>query len=248
MGKLHELLAVETDLRKTSERLVAESIKTCKKDNLFTGTLKRTEIFDDEAPKIADEYLKLETTVFENLEYSMGALAKYWDAVAQKDASNAKAVADVVIDGKILLSGVPGVTLLGMEKKLSEIKNLINAIPTLHPGIDWVKDDGHERLGVYKAKHDIETLKTQKDIEFREMSPATREHKAQIQPINITKSIGRFITTKWSSMITPHNKAKLSTNVEILLLAVKKARQRANEVEVVDIQIGNKMINFIMEN
>ena len=74
MGKLHELLAVEADRKRAAERMVGESIKTFKKENLFNGSVKRTEMFDDEAQKIADEHLKLETTVGENLEYSLKTL------------------------------------------------------------------------------------------------------------------------------------------------------------------------------
>ena len=45
-AKLHEVLAVEKDLMNTSKRLVAESIRTFSKDNLFKGSKKVTNIFD----------------------------------------------------------------------------------------------------------------------------------------------------------------------------------------------------------
>lgn len=246
MGQLHELLAVEADRKKTAERLVSESIKTFHKENLFTGSVKRTEMFDDEATKIADEHLKLEATVGENLNYSLNALVKYWDTVAQKDATNANAKADVIVNGKVILKDVPGTTLLGMEKKLNELRNLFNSTPTLPPGIDWELDVSFEKIGVYKAKHDIETIKTQKDVEFREVSPATKEHPAQVAQVNVSKDIGKFITTKWSGMITPYSKAKMISNLEVLIGAFKKARQRANGETTVDIKIGKELIDFIM--
>lgn len=245
MGKLHELLAVESDRKKSSDRLVLESIKTFKKDNLFSGSVKRTEMFDEEDAEISDEVLKLETTVNENLEYSLDALVRYWDTVAQKDATNMTAIADVVIDGKTLISGVPATTLLGMEKKLNELRNLYNAIPTLPPGIDWVIDETQEKTGVYKNANNLETLKTMKDTDFRTIARATVEHPAQVAQVSITRNIGRFITTKWSGMVTPHDKARRITNIERLLSAIKKARQRANSVPTVDIKIGQEMIDFI---
>lgn len=246
MGKLHELLAVEVDSKKASDRLVAESIKTFKKENLFTGSVKRTEMFDEEEAKIPDEVLKLETTVDENLKYSLNALVKYWDIVAQKDASNMEANSDVIIDDKVIISDVPSTTLLGMEKKLNELRNLFNAIPTLPPGINWVIDESQEKKGVYRNANDLETLKTVKDIEFRSIAKATPNHAEQIAQVNTTKNIGKFITTKWSSMLTPYEKARRISNLDKLVGAVKKARQRANNVETKKIKIGKELIDFIM--
>jgi len=245
MGKLHELLAVEADRKKASDNLVAESIKTFKKENLFSGSVKRTEMFDSEEAEISDEVLKLETTVDENLKYSLNALVKYWDTVAQKDATNMTAIADVVIDGKVLVEAVPATTLLGMEKKINELRNLYNAIPTLPPGINWVADETQEKTGVYRNANDLETLKTMKDIDFRTIAEPTKEHPAQVAQVSITKNIGRFVTTKWSGMVTPYEKAKRITNIERLLSAVKKARQRANSVKTVDIKVGQAMMDFI---
>lgn len=247
MGKLHELLAIEADKKKAAERLTNESIKTFKKDNLFTGTLKRTEMFDDEAEPFPDEHLKLETTVEENLDYSLKALIKYWNAVAQKDATNANAKADVIVRGKTILKDVPGVTLLGMEKKLHELKNLFNAIPTLKPGITWEPDTDNEKDGIYKAKYDSQTFKTKTELEFPEVSPATERHPAQIKEVSVTRNIGKYTTSSWSGMVTPHKKAKWITNLEDLLSGVKKARQRSNDQETVDIEIGQALIDFILE-
>lgn len=207
MGKLHELLAVEADRKKAADRLVAESIKTFKKDNLFTGSVKRTEMFDEDEPKVADEVLKLETTVDENLKYTMKSLEKYWDTVAQKDATNMLAKADVEVNGTIIDKDVPATTLLGLEKKLNELRNLLNTIPTLPPGIDWQLDETQEKQGVYRNANDIQTFKTIKDIEFRTAAEATKEHPAQVAQISVTKNVGRFTTTKWCSMLTPYEKA-----------------------------------------
>lgn len=245
MGKLYELLAVEADRKKASDRLVSESTKTFKKDNLFSGSVKRTEMFDAEEQEVSDEVLKLETTVDENLEYSLDALVKYWDTVAQKDASNMVASADVMIDGKVLIANVPATTLLGMEKKINELRNLYNAIPTLPPGINWINDETHEKKGVFRNSNDLETFKTMKDVEFRTIAEPTKEHPAQVAQVNITKNIGKFITTKWSGMLTPYEKARRITNIERLLSAVKKARQRANSVVAVDIKIGQAIMDFI---
>lgn len=47
MGKLHEILAVESGLAVTAKKLSTESTKTFGKDNLFTGRTTRLEMFDE---------------------------------------------------------------------------------------------------------------------------------------------------------------------------------------------------------
>ena len=44
--KLHELLAVEGGLEKTAKKLIAESKRTLDKPNLFSGSLRKLEMFD----------------------------------------------------------------------------------------------------------------------------------------------------------------------------------------------------------
>ncbi|RLA59091.1 MAG: hypothetical protein DRQ89_14550 [Epsilonproteobacteria bacterium] len=124
---------------------------------------------------------------------------------------------------------------------------MFESIPTLAPGLVWEEDVASED-GVFKAKDDFSQFKTEKDIDFRVLYDATKEHPAQIKEFNITKNVGKYVTSKWSGMITSHRKAELLTNLEVLLAAVKKARQRANNAYVEDKHIGKDLIDFILHN
>jgi len=244
--KLHEILAVENGVAKTSKKLVLESKKVFDKEHLFSGSLRSLDMFDsNESHLNTTDFVQLETTVDENLDYSLNAVAQYWDAVVQKDVANQNANADVVYNGKIILENIPSTTLLGLESKLSELRNLLESIPTLPPGIVWEDAEG-EKKGVFKAKDSFTQFKTEKDIDFRVLYEATKEHPAQIKEFNVTKNVGKYTTTKWSGMVTPYKKAELLTNLENLISSIKKARQRANNTIVEDKHIGKDLINFIM--
>lgn len=249
MAKLHEVLAIEKDLMNTSKRLVAESIRTFSKDNLFKGSKKVTNMFDANednsiAVNYADEHVKLETTVHENLTYSLNEVSRYWDAVLSKDLSNMQAKADIVIAGTIIAKDVPATFLLGLESKLHDLANLFAAIPTLEPGRTWEPDTSLGK-GIYKDANNREAFKTKKDKEFRSVARATEKHAEQIKELDIVSNIGLIVQTNWSGMISSAEKAAMTKRLIKITSAVKQARQRANATDLVIGKIGGDVLDYI---
>lgn len=246
--KLYEILAVEGGLENTSKKLVASSKKQFSKENLFLGSTKTLEMFDSDSNHLnTTENLKLETTVDENLKYALKSVSKYWDSVIQKDSANQTAKADIKVGDTIITKDVPATTLLGLENKLASLRDLFEAIPTLAPGITWIRNEG-DIPGVYTANENVTTFKTANDIDFRVLYEATKEHPAQISEMKAVKNIGKYVTKRTSGMYTAHQKAKVLENLDTLLRAVKKARQRANSAVVENKQIGDVLIDFILKN
>lgn len=248
-AKLHEVLAVEKDLMNTSKRLIAESIRTFNKDNLFKGSKKVTNMFDANednklAVNYADEHIKLETTVAENLNYSLAEVSRYWDAVLSKDLSNMQARADIVVDGTVIAKDVPATFLLGLESKLHDLANLFIAIPTLEPGRTWEADPSLG-TGIYKDAHNREAFKTKKDKEFRSVARATEKHAEQIKELDVVSNIGLIVQTNWSGMISSAEKAAMIKRLVKITSAVKQARHRANATELVTGQIGSDILDYI---
>lgn len=246
MAHLHEILAVEKGLELTAKKLTDETKKTLKKDNLFKGSVKSLVMAsEDEQKWNTVESFKLETTVDENLGYTKEAIVDYWDSVLQKDKTNQLAKADIVTDdGVVIAKNVPVSFLLGLETKLNDYRKILDAIPTLPPGIRW-EEDPQERPGVYVAKNDSIQFKTEKELEFKEASPATKEHPAQIAQVNVTKNVGTYTTINHCGMLSPFEKARRIRNHETMLRAVKKARQRANNQEIVIANIGKIVLDYI---
>src|SRR5690242_19013370 len=120
MAKLHEVLAVESGLQTTAKQVNDETIKTFgKKDEHFVETTKSIRHFADDDQKLDnDETKAMVTTVFDKLLYNAGPNIRAFDAYLQKEATNQKAHADIVIDEKTIAKEVPATVLLGMETKL----------------------------------------------------------------------------------------------------------------------------------
>ena len=245
MAKLHQLLAVETDLKGTYVKILAETAQTfSKREDHFKGFIRVCNMFDQAAPQPPDERKALDTTVNAKLEYQNDHVVRYLDAVLQKEATNQQATADIVIDDKIIAENVPATFLLGLEKNLANLRMVYNQIPTLPPGIDWEPDPATGE-GVYKRQFPEEKFKTEQTIVPQILYEATQHHPAQVDKISETKNIGKYVKNEWCGMLSLSEKVKLLAKIDTLTRAVKKARQKANNTPVVKTKIGQSLIDFI---
>lgn len=250
MGKLHELLAVDKDAETLFKRIINETEKTfTHKMEHFRGMLKTLEMVDEERQFEADalkESKNLVTTVPEKLEYTLGPVIDYINIQSQKELTNQSACADVIIDGQVILQEVPATTLLTLEKIFTRVRGTFAKIPTLDPAIDWIEDNTAEKPGVYKAVEPEIRNKTEKTSEFKVIVQPTEKHPAQVKEVIEDNVIGRYITKRTSGMITPFQKSQYLRKIEKLLRAFKQARTRANNIDVVNKQIGADIIDYIM--
>lgn len=247
MGRLHELLAVESQLENQANKVRADLINTFeKKRHLFE---EKRVVFK---PSVETERETVETqsdiqsTVKKELTWIQGHLAKALDASYQVAEANTQARADVVLDDDaqtVLLKDVPATALLELEKRIAEIQVLVNAVPTLDPAKGFVIDP--QRDNAYKAREVVKT-RTKKVTDVLIKYPATKEHPAQTEVITVDKSIGEIREQEWSGLVTPAEKSELLERVESVSRAVRRARSRANEVEVDSSKkIGSKILRFI---
>ena len=248
MAKMHELLAVESDLAGNYKRVRDEGINTLsKKPDHFFGHHKSLLMFDESRKNeeaSAAQHKEMTTTVSEKIEWVNDSAINYFDALLQKESTNQTAKADLVIDGRTMAKDVPATFLLGMETKLREVRQLYEAAPTLPPGVKWehAEQDGR---GVWRTANPEVTEKTEKTVEHKIIVPATDKHPAQVEKWTANKVIGQFTTTKVSGAWTVAQKADCLGRIDKLLRAVKKARQRANTVEVVERKIAKELFDYI---
>jgi hypothetical protein len=245
MGKLHEILAVEGDLEGTYRKIIKETITNFSKHaERYFGGLQRIELFDEGDPAEQDVHKQMDGTVLAKLDYATGHIVRYLDAVLQKEATNQLASANIVIGDATIVEDVPATMLLGLEKKLKDIRLVYEAIPTLKPGISWVLDETQGE-NIYKREHDDEKFRTKKVRKNHEVSPATDKHPAQMEVYTEDLKVARIITTEWSGMISPAEKSAYLARIDKLSRAVKEARQRANRHEVVKTSIGRLLFTYV---
>lgn len=248
MAELHEVLAVERSAENTAKKLMKESEKTFSKENLFLGQVRLFSMFDSNLSEMDHtEESTLETTVDENLDYLNNAVSNWFDVVLQKELANQEAKADIILsDGTVVAEQLPATFLLGLETKLTALRELYQKIPTLAPGIAWIPDVSNEKAGVYTTQSPSVAFKTEKVLDFRVVVEPTEHHPAQVKELQRTENIGKYETTRYSGMLTPVEKANRLAKIEELLTSTKRARVRANKAKInKDAKIGKVLLDFI---
>lgn len=247
-SQLHELLAVEGDLKGEKDKIKDETLNTFdKKTNHFLGGIRTLEMFDES--RSAEEAAGMEkqnmtTSVPEKLEYMSSAFIRFWDAKLQKETANQEAKADIIIDGKEFAQDVPVTFLLGMEEELKQLRKVYDKIPTLQPGIRWEKDP-QKGEHYWVTSDPIIKHKTEKCIQHKILVPATENHPAQVREWTEENPVGKYVTTNWSGMVSPAEKSIMLAKLDKVLRAVKKARQRANNTITKKVNIGRMIFDFI---
>lgn len=246
--KLHEVLAVEGDLESQATKVMQEAAVTFeKKANHFLGYSKWLEMFDENRKQEEEggsEQREIVDSVKGKLDHVWKYYSKYVDAVSQKERTNQDARADLVVDGQTLAEGLPATLLLGLESRLKKMRSVYDSIPTHAPGISWELDVDKGK-GIFKASHLITKSKTEKVVRHQVLVEPTEHHPAQIDKWDENVAVGVFKTQHWTSNVSPAQKAEWLEKIDKLLRGVKKARQRANNTEIVKIKVGHELKKFI---
>lgn len=252
MSKLHELLAAEKTPTGAWNQLYEDTLKKFKNPtHYFDGHSKSLAMIEDSAANKATEDQAREekpvtTTVFDTLEYALDLFGKAEDLQYQKNETNRQATGTVLWKGEALLKEMPVDELLGLEARLTKLRALYAEVPTLDATKHWVPAE-NIGLHVWATKHPEETTKTEKQVIPIVMSPATKEHPAQISAAQKDVVVGKFTTIKRSGSATALQKADALKRIDELLIEIKQARMRANETAVISGSISDVLLPLLLE-
>jgi hypothetical protein len=248
--KLHEILAVEGDRRNAAEKILDETIVSFKKKaHLFRGRHKWLEMLSEARQgeaRGATETVEVVETVPKKLHYTVGALAKYWDALLVKEATNQTAVADLLINGEVFAAALPATWLLGMESRLKKLRAVLEAIPTHEPGIKW-EPDPDKGPDIFRSSEAKVSKREEKELESRVLYEATKEHPAQVEKWTVNRVTGTYFEQLWTSTVSPARKSALLERCDRVIRETKKARMRANQADLVQKKVAKNLINYILE-
>lgn len=246
-GQLHQVIAVESDLRKKFKDIKEETIKVfTKKLNLFQGQIRKYIPFDETEKILDPEKQEITTTVMDKIFYVSKSASTYFDAIFQKEEANQRAFSDLEVDGKIIAEKVPATFLLGMEKRLESLKEVFLKIPTLDTSVEWIPSNLGENI--LQTKKPEQRFKTRKAFRSQILVQPTEHHPAQVEKWEENETVGIYETTKFSGEIHPKEKSEMLERIDKLIIACKKARQRANNVATEHFDISSKIFNYIINN
>jgi len=250
MAQLHQLLAVENDLEGVFKRALNEASGIFGRADAFQAWHERFEVtVEDAVPPEADKHKEMITTVPAVLGEMSGHTVRFLDAVLQKEATNQKAVAPIIIDGTPITQPLPATFLLGLETKMKGIRKSVANAPVLDPGIAWDMD-ADQGANVRKRRHPGIRTKGKKTVRHEVLVAAVIKEgvglPAQIEKWNEDIPVGTYTKNEWTGMITPAEKTAILGRLDKLARAVKRARTVANETEVVKTEAGDAVMKFIL--
>lgn len=242
MTKLNQLLAIEKGVNQTAQRQLTDVYHLLQRPQLFNGHNRTYQPKDDEGDAKPAESNRVQRTVTGLVGDMTGPLGRWFDVQLEKDAANLIALSDVQVDGMTFLTNVPTTHLLWLEKRLQDLKTVIEKMPVLDASEKWTRDEAN---GVY-ATEGVQTQSTTKVPTPVVKYPATDKHPAQTDMYNKDVIIGTWTTTKLSGAAEPSRQREALDRVEKLLAAVRQARADANSIDVPPVsKAGEAILDYI---
>lgn len=238
--KLNQIVAVVSG-KKTEVKNALTALYQRLKPDLFNGLVRTYAPRDEDGETYPNENkpVTLNTTqVVDEFKENMGTLL---DVVATQDYNNGDAKADVIVDGKVVLSQVPVTYLLFLEKQLVDFETFVGKLPTLDVGENWRFDDNKDLYVGDVTKSN----KTKKELRFKVLYEATTQHPAQIEKWNEDVTVGEWSSTKLSTAMPAKDKKALVVKLKKLQDAVKYAREQANSMEVDQVKVAESVFAYL---
>ena len=243
MTKLCQIIAVEKGAKNRSHQGVTDAYQRMQKPALLTGISRTYRPNKEDGEQLPAESTKVQLNANDLLKEVSRAMIELFDVTATKDYSNCKAVADVVVGDVTIAKAVPVTHLLFLEKKLVDIHTFISKLPTLSADEEWTMD---ANVNCYASKAS-DTVRTKKVFVPLVLAQATDKHPAQVKEGFEDVAVGTWKTIKFSGALPAQRIASMLDRCERLQKAVKFAREEANSIEVTNVNIGERVFNFLFE-
>lgn len=228
--KLNQIVAIEQGVKASTDKTLTGAYHTIQKAPLLSGIARTYRPKDEDGDQLPPESTLVQVKASEVLRDVEDALTRYFNVVLTKDVTNTTAKADVVVDGTAIMTDVPVTFLMWFEKRLVDLHTLIATLPTLDPAEQWSYDPN---TGAYRT-NPTETTRTKKIPKNWVKAEATDKHPAQVEIFHEDVIVGYWETVKFSGALPADRVRVMLNRVNALIEAVKKAREEANSIEVVD--------------
>lgn len=250
MTKLHAMIALRDGVQSRAHQAISALHTLTKKPELYNGVVRTYRPIQEEGgEQLPPESTNVQLRADKVLGDMTKILTPYWNLMATQDRANQEARADVVVTDatgveRTILSDVSVSHLLFLEKQLDDVRTFIRKLPTLDPAQTWNPDEASD----LQATPPVETVRQKKVPRNHVKAVATERHPAQVEMYYEDVLAGYWTTIKFSGALPATKIRELVERVNKISDAVKKARQRANEVDVVDVQTGKPVFDYIMGN
>ncbi len=240
-SKLNQIIAIEKGVKTSSFQEITEAHQLLQKATALTGIARTYQPKDEEGEQFPPEHTRVQVTADAVIKSTTKSLVKLFDVTATKDWANCDAKADVIVDGKALVTGVPATYLLFLEKQLVDLHTFVKKLPVLDASETWTFDPASDGY----VTEPVQTVKTKKVPRNHVKAEATEKHPAQVEVYYEDIVVGHWKTLKFSGALPASRVKELLDRVEKLQEAVKYAREEANQFEAPDKKLGDAVLGYL---
>ena len=241
MTKLNQIVAVVNGKKTEAQKALTEIYRKCSLNDLFSGLSRTYRPKNDGDEVLPPEGRMVQYNVTEALKEFKESLGGLLDVVATQDFANGEARADVVVDSKVVLSDVPVTYLLFLEKQLVDLHTFVSKLPVLDSGEKWEFDPNQDHYTSATST----TNRTKKVLQHKILVEATDKHPAQVEKWQEDITVGYWDITKFSGAMPVKEKKELVSKVKQLQDAVKFARETANQLEIKQVKVADKLFDYL---
>lgn len=241
--KLHEVVAIRKGIKSRTYATLSDLYKTIKKGGeLFDGLTKVFKPLEDGGTVYPPESKTASANIHDILKAVRKSRTEFFDIEATQCWGNQQAVADVIVDGKVIIAGAPATLLLALEKEFNDLYTFTEALPVLDVQKEWGKDPNSH---LFRSETEV-THKTKKVQKPVVLYPHSAEHPAQTQLVSEDVIEGHWHKTFISGAMPQPDKEALLERIDKMRQAIKRARARANDTEVERREIGDAIFAYLL--
>ena len=241
MPKLNQIIALVKAKKGRAASVLSEHTARFQKPGLLDGISRQYQPRADDGEQLPSESKPVQVQAMQAFDAAMVDMCAVLDLVLTQDKGNTEARADVMVGSLTIAEDCPVSYLLFLERKLKEIEEFVNCLPTLDSGDAWSYDDVSDCY----ASRTKQTVHTRKVPKNHVKAIATTNHPAQVETYMEDVIIGHWNTTKFSGAIPAREKNDMLARVRYLQDAVKVARETANSIDVRPQFIGESLVRYI---
>jgi hypothetical protein len=241
--RLSTVNAVVAGEKKTSDSALTGLYHLVQRSpELLSGIIRTYQPKDEDGDQLPPERKNVQTRVRADVIPAINdALTRMFDLQLTQDTANCTAIADVIVDGRVLIPAAPVTYLLWLDKMLVNLRTIVDKLPTLDPAEVWSWD---ESLGVYRAEP-ARTVRSKKIPRNHVKAEATDRHPAQVDVYYEDVAQGQWTAVKLSGAVPAALVQALTLRVKTLLEAVKVAREEANTTNADPRQAGAAVFDYL---
>lgn len=248
--KLSVLLGLRDKVEKSFGLMLDDMFQKFKnKQSLFRGyrrTYTALDGYADEPTKRGYELVS--STVSEQLDWFKQHSKDYFKVVLTIEKTNAQGVfADLVVDG-VNWGSFSTLELLRLKSILdSKFRAMLQELPIRKETVLWTKsdDDNYLKRNIFESPLEKGFSKTTLKESYILHDPHA-DHKRQ--PMIAEKStqvnIGEYSAQEFSGEMSNRERAELAVKYDVLYKAVIEALETANNIEVKESELGDKVLNY----